>query len=327
MSVMRNELVWSIKKNLFRLSSADLYQVARRIAADGQDTVTLSESDDENSMNYITTHLQSHTLLELEDEGMGQLLTLNDIVCKMVSGAAIGLPANVDVDITHALSRSTLSTVTAEHTPPPSHPHSQHTTTQLDNLSNTTNITQHETTAQSVGELRRVYDELGESIRRYEAEGSRQATTLSMSRPPPFTEGMVSLKDLPYIQCREFKVHGGQIADNTSDITYNNISKQIDEGVREGFTGTEVVRGLLKIVKPSTFRDMLANKDEISVLELKGFLRSHLGEKATTEMLQELMCSRQAEQESPQQFLYRIIRLKQKLLFQCQSRDRGPTDV
>lgn len=57
-------------------------------------------------------------------------------------------------------------------------------------------------------------------------------------------------------------------------------------------------------------------KDDLSLHELQSFLRSHLGEKATTEMLQELMCARQSEQETPQQFLYRMIGLKQKLLFQ-----------
>ena len=127
---------------------------------------------------------------------------------------------------------------------------------------------------------------------------------------------MVSLKDLSYLQRREFKVHGGQIGDHSSDITYNSISKQIDEGVREGFSETEVIRGVLKIVKPGIFKDMLINKDELTVCELKCFLRSHLCEKASTELFQELMCAKQNDQESPQQFLYRMIGLKQKILFQ-----------
>ncbi|KAL4009661.1 hypothetical protein ACER0C_003513 [Sarotherodon galilaeus] len=94
------------------------------------------------------------------------------------------------------------------------------------------------------------------------------------------------------------------------------MCKQIDEGIKEGFTETEVIRGVLRIVKPGVFKDMLINKDEITVNELKGFLRSHLGEKASTELFQELMCARQSEQETPQQFLYRMIGLKQKILFQ-----------
>ncbi|KAJ8006165.1 hypothetical protein DPEC_G00125410 [Dallia pectoralis] len=115
---------------------------------------------------------------------------------------------------------------------------------------------------------------------------------------------------------RDSKVHGGQVGDQNSDLTYNNISKQIDEGVKEGFADAEVVRGVLRIIKPGAFKDMLVNKHSITVSELKGFLRSHLGEKATTELFQELMCARQLDQEPPQQFLYRMIRLKQKILFQ-----------
>lgn len=61
---------------------------------------------------------------------------------------------------------------------------------------------------------------------------------------------------------------------------------------------------------------MLVNRDEMAVSELKGILRSQLGKREITEMFQELMCARQSEQESPQQFLYRMMGLKQKLLFQ-----------
>lgn len=109
---------------------------------------------------------------------------------------------------------------------------------------------------------------------------------------------------------------GGQIGDNNSEISYNSLIKQMNEGMKEGFADAEIVRGVLRIVRPGTFRDMLMLKDELSLAELQGFLRSHLGEKATTEMFQELMCARQTEQESPEQFLYPMIGLKQKLIFQ-----------
>lgn len=81
--------------------------------------------------------------------------------------------------------------------------------------------------------------------------------------------------------------------------------------MKEGFPEAEVVRGVLRIIKPGVFKDMLVNKDSVTVSEFKGFFRSHLGEKAMTEVFQELMCARQSDQESPQQFLYRMIGLKQ----------------
>nr|XP_023671164.1 uncharacterized protein LOC111845760 [Paramormyrops kingsleyae] len=153
--------------------------------------------------------------------------------------------------------------------------------------------------------------------------------TLPVSHQPPsdvntVTEKFVSYKDLPYLHRREFKVQGGQIGDHTSDITYNSLSKQIEEGVRENFSNPEIVRGVLKIVKPGNFKDMLMNKEDMTVEELKVFLRSHLGDRNSTELLQELMCTKQSDSETPQQFLYRVIGLKQKVLFASKQAD---TDI
>ena len=60
---------------------------------------------------------------------------------------------------------------------------------------------------------------------------------------------------------------------------------------------------------------MLINQEDVTVEELKGFLQSHLREKESTELFQELMCAKQNDNETPQQFLYRVIGLKQKILF------------
>lgn len=128
-------------------------------------------------------------------------------------------------------------------------------------------------------------------------------------------EKVVSLRELSYLHRREFKIQGGQIGDSASDITYSNVCRQIDEGIQEGFSDSEIVRSVLRIIKPGSFKDMLINKDDVTVEELKGFLQSHLGEKDSTELFQELMCAKQNDNETPQQFLYRVIGLKQKVLF------------
>lgn len=107
---------------------------------------------------------------------------------------------------------------------------------------------------------------------------------------------MVPLRELAYLPRREFKIHGSQIGDHTSDISFNHVCKQIDKGVRENFSENEVVRGVLRIIKPSNYKDMLTNKELL------------------TELFQELLGAKQSEQEIPQQFLYRMIGLKQKIL-------------
>lgn len=84
-----------------------------------------------------------------------------------------------------------------------------------------------------------------------------------------------------------------------------------------------MVRDVLRIIKPGHFKDILMNKEEMTLAELKEFLQAHLREKNSTELFEELMCARQDEQETPQQFLYRVIGLKQPILFSSKLPDAG----
>lgn len=128
--------------------------------------------------------------------------------------------------------------------------------------------------------------------------------------------GLVKLTDVAaLLPRREFKVHGGQISDSDSDLSFNNLCKQIDDGLVEGFTEAEIIRTVLKIIKPGTFKDMLVTKDNLTVAELKRFLRAHLRDKSSTELFQELSNAKQYDKESPQQFMYRLMGLKQRVMF------------
>lgn len=98
----------------------------------------------------------------------------------------------------------------------------------------------------------------------------------------------------------------------------SSLCKQIDEGLKEGFMESEVIRGVLKITKPGNFREMLTNKGDLNVDELKRFLRSHICDKNSTELFQELSNAKQYDKESPQQFLYRVMGLKHRVLFESQ---------
>lgn len=306
MSTTRKELVWSIRGRLFALSSKDLFELAKSLAAGENDTVQFSEDDKERCMDYVTSYMQSQTLLKLEDEGMSQLLALDDLITQVMQMSSRNVqPAE------EAATPTTLSPYPSNIPPDPPSPTDNPPDIQAEINANSDK--------EYVEELRKAYETLGERIRRCETLAPQPQATpsrQSRSQPQASPERPVTLRDLSYLPRREFKVFGGQIGDNSSEISYNSLIKQINEGIKEGFAEAEIVRGVLRIVKPGTFRDMLMLKDELSLPELQGFLRSHLGEKATTEMFQELMCARQTEQESPQQFLYRMIGLKQKLIFQ-----------
>lgn len=117
---------------------------------------------------------------------------------------------------------------------------------------------------------------------------------------------------------REFKIYSGQISDSDSDVSYTSLCRQIDEGLSENFTEAEVIRTVLKIIKPGTFKDMLMTKEGLTVAELKRFLRAHLRDKSSAELFQELSNAKQQERETPQQFMYRLMGLKQRILFASQ---------
>lgn len=59
----------------------------------------------------------------------------------------------------------------------------------------------------------------------------------------------------------------------------------------------------MRVIQPGHFKNMLICKDELTITELKSFLRSHIGEKGTDELFQELVLARQLENKTPQQFL------------------------
>lgn len=113
---------------------------------------------------------------------------------------------------------------------------------------------------------------------------------------------------------RKYKIHGGQISDSDSDLSYNNLCKQIDEGLVGGFTEAEIIRRVLKIIKPGTFKDILITQDSLTVAELKHFLRAHLRDKSGTELFRDLSSAKQHDKESPQQSMYRLMGLQQCVL-------------
>lgn len=78
---------------------------------------------------------------------------------------------------------------------------------------------------------------------------------------------VVPLRDLSLL-CREFKIQGGQINDQSSDLSYNSICRQIDEGVKERFSETEILRAVLRVIKAGNFKGMPMHKDDLTIDEL-----------------------------------------------------------
>ncbi len=332
----RKRLVWDIKKTLLTLSVDELFQIAKSVGAvPGMDESRVNSTDEEGCFEYICSFMSSGSLLELEDSGMAHLLNLREVIDTVNRGHASQVPVEIDVsgsgDVSHAndnVNRTDDSDATdfgiasTTHVTPStvSDTHDtelQKILTSYEELSRQIMQCKHAPTPQSVSQS---------SVKiGLTPQGSNVTDTrgLSENLTPLTHDKLLSLRELSYLHRRELKIQGGQIGDQGSDLSYNSVCRQIGDGLKEQFSDAEVVRAVLKVIKPGTFKDMLMNKDDLTVEELKAFLHSHLGEQSNTELFQELMCTKQKDSETPQQFLYRVIGLKQKIMLASKHADTG----
>ncbi|XP_026015691.1 uncharacterized protein LOC113016780 [Astatotilapia calliptera] len=314
----RKELAWQIRKSLYALTAEELFQIATNITpVPDVDPASVRRGDEESCFDYVCAYLRCKTLLDLEDQGFSHLLLLKDAIIHLIDSHA----AEVSHPVVSEENVVTLTTL--------KHPEQSDVLTSaiLPLESVNPQITEYEM-------LKANYEALGKKLadlqvtsatqdtptptitqslqpRAESVTNSRSTTDMRQSKP----DHMVSLRDLPFLQRREFKVHGGQVGDIASDISYHGLCKQIEEGLKVKHTEGEIIQGVLRIIKPGQFKDMLISKDDLTLIELKSLLRSHLSEKSGSELFQELLSTKQHDHETPQQFLYRMIGLKQKVMF------------
>lgn len=319
----RKRLVWDIRKDLITLPADELFRITKVIGPiRGKDSSELSLEDSEGCLEYIDAFMSSESLLEAEDQGMSGLLSLQETIksAKQTCTALSTSDVETDTHLSHVLHPPTIdNTYSTSHVIPDPEG--------VKGAVPETNTYMRKMLAE--------YEEIGRKIHQYMTPTQNTSLTHSVTQGDTTTGHMYQTEHpknlahdftfpmggFKYIQPREFKIHGGQIGDNSSDITFNNVCRQMDSGLKENFTDADVVRGVLRIIKPGIFKDMLMNKDDMTVAELKGFLQSHLGDRNSTELFQELMCTKQSEHETPQQFLYRVMGLKQKILFAAKQAD------
>lgn len=337
MSTERKKLVWEIKKELYTLTTAELFELTQQIQSPALDSSMVTESDEESCFDYINSYMLSQNLLAKEDEGFSQLLELKDVVLNLKGVKATvkeNLPVNVDVDVGRSPGNVNMHDLTAE-------PHVEDNwSAQSPLASKHQGVTHDKTSTESRAEMENTdyqkllssYEELSQKLAAYHPPTASTTPDHPSSTQPPCvahdshmyrpvsvaqdrTDAMFSLRDLSLLQRREFKIHGGQVGDHSSDISYSSLCKQIEEGLKSNHTESEIIQGVFRVIKPGVFKEKLIHMDKMSLAELKSFIQSHLSERNSTELFQELMSTRQHDHETPQQFLYRVIGLKQKVLF------------
>lgn len=294
----RRLLIWDLQKKLLALNVNQLRAVASALDdGQGEKPVDTSSFTEPELYDFIIDFAKSEKLRSLEDEGLSRLLFLNEAIDDLLKNN----------DSTLALPGSALP---AQGGDSASTPLEDIPLTQPGDASPAT----HTDTSTTSSDLGIPAVDRDSTITRDSVTKSKRASKLSTA-----SDQVIRLSDVTtLLPRREFKLFGGQLSDSGSELPYNSICKQINEGLQEGFTESEVIRTVIKCTKPGTFREMLTNRDDLTVDELKSFLKSHIREKSSSELFQELSSTRQQDKETPQQFMYRLMGLKQRVLFASQ---------
>lgn len=314
----RRLLVFKIQKKLSDLNLSQLQNVASSID-DGCETYRVADLSEPELYDLIVDYIRSEKLKAAEDEGMTQLLLLFDLLNDVLSASETQaiesgtVAPGLAVDSPTHHHRHTPTNDDEEGHPPPS---------SMDRVTRTPTLHMDKDTR-----LHSSFQSRDNYVLTREVTSSAPGMPLHVGPAPlgrmnsssNISDHVVRLSDVSaLLPRREFKLHGGQICDAGCDMSFNCLCKQMDEGLQEGFSESEIIRAVLKITKPGTFKEMLVNKDDLTIDGLKRFLRSHIRDKNVTELFQELASARQSDKESPQQFLYRIMGLKQRVLFESQ---------
>lgn len=161
------------------------------------------------------------------------------------------------------------------------------------------------------------YDELQEEIR---AIGQK----LKMADAAPSLGQNLPSSKVPEVTIRrEFRICG-QIGEGgqRDRLSYTNLLHQMENGLRKGHSESEVIEAVIRAINPGLkLRDMLEIKTDLTLTQLKTILKGHYREDDTSDLYQKLINISQDPKESAQDFLFRAIELKDRLLYASKDKE------
>ena len=115
---------------------------------------------------------------------------------------------------------------------------------------------------------------------------------------------------------REFKISGSIGSVGQKDkLSYTSLAFQINNGLKQGYSENDIISSVIKSINPgNSLRSYLESRHEINVKQLLKILRSHFKEKNATSLFTELTNAAQKPEESAQEFVMRLMSLRQKVV-------------
>ncbi|KAI3369332.1 hypothetical protein L3Q82_007465 [Scortum barcoo] len=173
--------------------------------------------------------------------------------------------------------------------------------------------------------IKEKYLELQQSRKTLEDELKMLGEKLNISEDAKVSTSQHSLPaKVPEVTIRrEFRICG-QIGEGgqRDKLSFTNLMHQIESGLRKGHGESEIIEAVIRAISPGLkLRDMLEIKTELTLPQLKTILKGHYKEDDTSDLYQKLINISQEPKESAQDFLFRAIELKDRLLFASKGRE------
>jgi len=121
----------------------------------------------------------------------------------------------------------------------------------------------------------------------------------------------------PVVTVKEFKIQGKIGALGQKDkLTFTSLNYQMENGLKKGYEESEICFAVISSVSPdSELRGFLEGKSNLTLQMLRKILRSHFKEKDSSTLFTMLSNAKQNVHESPEEFVIRLMNLRQKLIY------------
>ena len=114
---------------------------------------------------------------------------------------------------------------------------------------------------------------------------------------------------------KDFKILG-QLGDPKTCLSFTSFRRQVEDGQRKGYKDSEIIEGIIRAIQPQNkLRSYLEGRGSLDLGEVISIIRSYYKEHTATELYQQLSTLTQENKETPQDFLFRALDLRQRVIF------------
>ena len=105
-------------------------------------------------------------------------------------------------------------------------------------------------------------------------------------------------------------------------LSFISLIRQIDTSLAKKYSETEVIEAVINAISPNShLRFFLESKKGLTLSKLRKIIKSFYNEKSSTEIYNQLTSLAQNSNEIAQDFLFRALMTRQKVLFASQEAD------